>query len=68
MVRLGCCPYYCTSIEIPGRYIGDICVERSWKDWLVYLDVTNFLDKECEKYYGRSGNERVFRLGMKRDF
>jgi hypothetical protein len=21
-----------------------------------------------EKYYGRPGNERVFRLGMKRDF
>ena len=52
------------NIEIPGRYIGDIRVERSWRDWLVYLDVTNFLDKEYEKYYGRPGNERVFRVGV----
>ncbi|MDL1964539.1 MAG: TonB-dependent receptor plug domain-containing protein [Deltaproteobacteria bacterium] len=56
------------SIEIPGRYIGDIRVERSWRDWLVYLDVTNFLDKNYEKYYGKPGNERVFRLGVQRDF
>ena len=54
------------TIEIPGRYIGDICVERSWKDWLVYLDVTNFLDKDYEKYRGRSGAERIFRLGLQR--
>ena len=52
------------TIEMPGRYIGDIRVERSWKEWLVYLDVTNFLDKEYEKYYGRPGNERIFRLGV----
>lgn len=63
--------YYSDSantIEIPGRYIGDIRIERSWKDWLAYLDVTNFLDKEYEKYYGRPGNERIFRLGVQRDF
>ena len=54
----------CTSMEIPGRYIGDIRVERSWKDWLVYLETTNCLDKEYEKYYGRPGNERVFRQGL----
>lgn len=52
------------TIKIPCRYIGDIRVERSWKDWLVYLDVTNFLDKEYEKYYGRPWNERIFRLGV----
>ena len=52
------------TIEMPGRYIGDIRVERSWRDWLVYLDVTNFLDKDYEKYYGRPGNERIFRLGL----
>jgi iron complex outermembrane receptor protein len=56
------------TIEMPGRYIGDIRVERSWKDWLVYLDVTNFLDKEYEKYYGKPGNERIFRLGVQWDF
>lgn len=55
-------------MEIPGRYIGDIRVERSWRDWLVYLDVTNFLDKDYEKYYGRPGNERIFRLGVQWDF
>ena len=43
-------------------------MERSWKDWLVYLDVTNFLDKDYEKYYGRPGAERVFRLGVQRAF
>ena len=51
-------------MEIPGRYIGDIRVERSWKDWLVYLETTNCLDKEYEKYYGRLSNERVFRQGL----
>lgn len=56
------------TIEIPGRYIGYIRVERSWKDWLVYLDVTNFLDKKYEKYHGRPGNERVLRVGVQRDF
>ncbi len=56
------------TIEIPGRYIGDIRVERSWKKWLVYLDVTNFLDKHYEKYFGRPGAERVFRLCVQRDF
>ena len=44
--------------------IGDIRVERSWIDWLVYLETTNFLDKHYEKYRGRPGAERVFRLGM----
>lgn len=52
------------SIEIPGRYVGDIRVERSWIDWLVYLGMTNFLDKDYEKYRGRPGNERIFRLGV----
>jgi outer membrane cobalamin receptor len=47
-----------------SRPFGDIRVERSWRDWLVYLDVTNFLDKDYEKYYGRPGNERIFRLGV----
>ena len=59
--------YYSDSanaIEIPGRYIGDIRVERSWRDWLVYLGVTNFLDKKYEKYHGRLGAERVFRVGI----
>ena len=56
------------TIEIAGRYIGDIRVERSWKNWLVYLDVTNFLDKKYEEYRGCPGNERVFRLGMQWDF
>ena len=56
------------TIKIPCRYIGDIRVERSWKDWLVYLDVTNFLDKEYEKYYGRPWNERIFRLGVQWNF
>ena len=56
------------TIEIPGRYIGDIRVEHSWKNWLVYLDVTNFLDKEYEKYHGKPGNERIFRLGVQRAF
>ena len=52
------------TIEIPGRHTGDISVERFWKELLVYLDVTNFLDKKYEKYCGRPGNERVFRLGV----
>ena len=63
--------YYSDSantVEIPGRYIGDIRLTHTWKNWLVYLDVTNFLDKEYEKYYGRPGNERIFRLGVQRDF
>jgi outer membrane cobalamin receptor len=63
--------YYSNSentIEIPGRYIGDIRVERSWRDWLVYLETSNFLDKHYEKYRGRPGAERVFRLGVQRDF
>lgn len=54
--------------EIPGRYIGDIRVERTWKELLVYLDVTNFLDKKYEKYYGSPGNERIFRLGVQWNF
>ncbi|MCK4390268.1 MAG: hypothetical protein KAV83_08545 [Desulfobacterales bacterium] len=58
----------CNSIEIPGHYIGDIRVERSWKDWLVYLQTTNFLDKHYEKYRGSAGDERVFRLGVQCDF
>ncbi len=44
--------YYSDSantIEIPGRHIGNIRVEGSWKDWLVYLNVTNFPDKKYEK-------------------
>ena len=49
-----------------GTSLCGICVERSWKDWLVYLDVTNFLDKDYEKYRGRSGAERIFRLGLQR--
>ena len=49
-------------------YVGDIRVERSWIDWLVYLGVTNFLDKDYEKYRGRPGNERIFRLGVQWDF
>lgn len=56
------------SIEIPGRYVGDIRVERSWKDWLVYLGATNFLDKDYEKYRGRPGNERILRVGVQWDF
>ncbi len=56
------------TIEMPGRYIGDIRLEHTWKDWLVYLDVTNFLDKHYEKYRGRPGAERVFRLGVQWDF
>ena len=39
-------------------------MERFWKELLVYLDVTNFLDKKYEKYCGRPGNERIFRLGV----
>ncbi len=58
----------CTSMEIPGRYIGDIRVERSWRGWLVYVDMTNFMDKDYEKYYGRPGNERIFRLGVQWNF
>jgi iron complex outermembrane receptor protein len=63
--------YYSDSantIEIAGRYVGDIRLTHTWKDWLVYVDVTNFLDKEYEKYYGRPGNERIFRLGVQWDF
>jgi iron complex outermembrane receptor protein len=56
------------TIEIPGRYIGDIRVESSWKDWLVYLETTNFLDKHYEQYRGCPGAERVLRLGVQRDF
>ena len=48
--------------------IGDIRLEYTWKDWLVYLDVTNFLDKYYEKYRRRPGNERIFRLGVQWDF
>jgi hypothetical protein len=44
--------------------IGDIRVERSWIDWLVYLETTNFLDKYYENHYGSPSYERVFRLGM----
>ena len=63
--------YYSDSdntIEIPGRYIGDIRVERSWKDWLVYLETTNLLDKHYEKYRGSPGDERIVRLGVQRAF
>ena len=66
--EVGGCPDYCTSIEIPCQYLCDIRVERSWRDWLVYLDVTDFIDKKYEKYYGRPGNERIFRLGVQWDF
>ena len=44
------------------------CVERSWKDWLVYLDVTNFIDKKYEEYRGCPGHERIIRLGVQWDF
>ena len=43
-------------------------MERSRKDWLVYLDVTNFLDKEYEKFWSRPGYERITRLGVQWDF
>ena len=56
------------SIKMPGRYIGNIRVERSWRDWLVYLETSNFLDKHYEKYRGRPGAERVLRLGVQWDF
>ena len=56
------------TIEIPGRYIGDIRLEHTWENWLGYLETTNFLDKHYEKYRGRPGAERVFRLGVQRDF
>ena len=56
------------TIEMLGRHIDDIRVERSWKIWLVYLETINFLDKKYEKYYGRPGNERVFRLGVQWSF
>jgi hypothetical protein len=56
------------TIEIPGRHTGDISVERFWKDWLVYLETTNFLDKHYEKYRGRPGNERIIKVGMQWDF
>ena len=56
------------TIEIHGRHIDDIRVERSWKIWLVYLDVTNFLDKDYEKYRGRPGNERILRVGVQWNF
>ena len=63
--------YYSDSantIEIAGRYVGDIRLTHTWKDWLVYLDVTNFLDKKYEKYCGKPGNERVFRQGLQWDY
>ena len=47
--------YYSDSantIEIAGRYVGDIRLTHTWKDWLVYLETTNFLDKHYEKYRG----------------
>jgi|LGVF01.1.fsa_nt_gb iron complex outermembrane receptor protein len=63
--------YYSDSantIEIAGRYVGDISLEHTWKDWVVYMETTNFLDKHYEKYRGRPGAERVFRLGVQWDF
>ena len=45
----------CTSIEIPGRYVADIRLTHTWKNWLVYLETTNFLDKHYEKYRGPPG-------------
>ena len=63
--------YYSDSantIEIPGWYVGDIRLTRTWKDWLVYLETTNFLNKHYEKYRGRHGAERIFRIGFQWDF
>jgi outer membrane cobalamin receptor len=56
------------TIEIPGRYIGDIRLEHTWENWLVYLNVTNFLDKKYEEYRGCPGHERIIRLGMQWNF
>ena len=53
---------------MPDRYIGDIRLTHTWKDWVVYLETTNFLDKHYEKYHGKPGNERIFRLGVHWDF
>ena len=56
------------TIDISGRYVGDIRLTHTWTDCLVYLDVTSFIDKEYKKYCGRPDNERIFRLGVQGNF